>query len=302
MGLNISLLETFTLVADLGSFSGAARRQNLSQPAVSHKIKALEKELGAALIDRSGGKVLLTPAGRTAYRHAKEILKMRDAMMADIPRATGEVAGRLLIGASTIPGEYLLPPIIGEFKGEYPGVAVSLDISDSVGVVENLKLDEVELGFVGTRVNDADISQKRFGEDRLVLITPPHHPLAAGRRVTAESLAGVRFVNRKPGSGTRLRMEAMLSEKKIPLPTLDVAAEMGSTQAVISAVQSGMGVSMVSDEAARQPARQGLIAMIDMAGVDLSREFFVIHSKEMPLSVAAERFLKLALSRRHGNE
>ncbi len=293
MGLDIALLETFALVADLGSFSAAARSIGLTQPAVSLQVKSLEKELAAPLIDRSGGKVVLTPAGHTAYAHAKKILAARELMIADIPRATGRVAGQLLLGASNIPGEYLLPPVLSEFSRLYPEVSISLEINDSGGVFDMLRMERIELGFVGERP-EGDVAQRRFAEDRLVLITPPHHKLSVKRKVPLEAVAGERFVTRVGGSGTRKKYEAVLRERGIKPDSLDVAAELGSTQAVISAVQAGMGVAIVSQKAAEQPSRAGLLAMMDFSGVDFSREFYVVYATERPLSVAAETFLGTA--------
>lgn len=293
MGLDISLLETFALVADLGSFSAAARSLGLTQPAVSLQIKSLEKELAAPLIDRSGGKVVLTPAGHTAYAHAKKILADRELMIADIPRATGRIAGQLLLGASNIPGEYLLPPVLSEFGRQYPEVSISLEISDSSGVLDKLRMERIELGFVGTRP-ESEFAYLRFAEDRLVLITPPHHSLSVKRKVPLEAVSGERFVTRVEGSGTRKKFEAVLGERGIKPDSLDIAAELGSTQAVISAVQAGMGVSVVSQKAAEQPSRSGFIAMMDFSGVDFSRDFYVVYAKDRPLSVAAETFLGIA--------
>lgn len=295
MGLDISLLETFTLVADLGSFSEAARKLGLSQPAVSFKIKSLEKELAAPLIDRSHGKVVLTPAGRTAYQHARKLLADRDEMLADIPRITGEVAGHLLIGAGTIPGEYLLPPVISEFRTVYPLVTVSVAISDSRQITEKLKKEEIEMGFVGSPPGDPQVAERVFAGDQLVLITPPYHHLAGRGEVGLEKITAEVFVNRKAGSGTQKSVESALSARGIDPGKLQVAAELGSTRAVISAVQSGMGVSVVSNRAAVQPAEAGLISMLQIEGVDLAREFYAVWVKGRPLSIAAEKFLEYCL-------
>lgn len=295
MGLDISLLETFTLVADLGSFSGAARRLGLTQPAISFQIKSLEKELSARLIDRSGGKVVLTPAGRTAYQHARKILADRETMMSDIPRTTGEVAGRLLLGASTIPGEYILPAMLCDFRLTYPDVSISLDIDDSGGVLDKLAGEKIELGFVGTPSSDEEVEQQPFASDHLVLVTPPHHPLGLKHKVTVEDLLGEHFVNRKASSGTRHKVESALAEQGVSVSALDVVAELGSTQAVLTAVEAGMGVSLVSEKAAEQPASQGLLTSRTVTGLDLEREFFVVHSRSRALSVAAEEFLEFCL-------
>jgi len=295
LGLDISLLETFKLVADLESFSEAARRLGISQPAVSFKIKALEKELGASLIDRSGGRVVLTPAGRTAYGHALKLLSGLDEMLADIPRATGDVAGHLLIGAGTIPGEYLLPQLIAGFRTAYPRVTVSLYISNSREILDRLERESIEIGFVGAPMGKPHV-ERAFSEDRLVLITPPQHPLAHKRAATLEVIASEPFVNRGAGSGTRKNVESAFASKGIDPDGLNVVAELGSTRAVISAVVSGMGVSIVSNRAAEHQAESGLIYMCPIEGTELTREFFAVYSEERPLSVAAKKFLEQCLT------
>ena len=126
------------------------------------------------------------------------------------------------------------------------------------------------------------------------MIAPPHHPLSTKRKVSLEALAGERYVNRRAGSGTRAKVESVMNEYGVDPDGMDVVAEMGSTQAVISAVQAGMGISIVSRKAAEYPARSGLIAMKELSGADLTREFFVVYSSERQLSVAADAFLKTA--------
>ena len=291
MGLDISLLETFTLVADLRSFSDAARRLGLTQPAVSFQVKALEKELGADLIDRSRGRVRLTPAGRTAYDHARKILADREEMIADIPRTTGEVAGQLRIGASTIPGELLLPPVLAEFKDDYPEVTVTLDITDSADVARMVAEERVELGFMGMRP-DTPLKAKKFAEDRLVVIVPPRHPLYRRKKIELADLASEHWVVRSESSGTRDKSEKALKKAGIPPAELDIVARMGSNQAVLSAVAAGMGIAIVSDLSASEPAKWGMFSAVNVAGDELVREFYAVHAVDRPLSKAAEEFLK----------
>lgn len=291
MGLDISLLETFTLVADLGSFSGAARRLGLTQPAVSFQVKALEKELGASLIDRSHGKVLLTPAGRTAYSHARKILADREEMIADIPRTTGEVSGLLRVGASTVPGEWLLPPSFAEFKKQYPQVTVCMDIGASVQVVRMVQDERVEIGFVGMEP-EAGLVSRKFAQDKLVAVIPLHHPLAGKKTVNLAELAREPWVVRSQSSGTRRKARSIFRSVGIDEDGLDVVAELGSTQAVLSAVSCGMGVALVSDRAAMEPSKWGLVSVANVRGADLRRVFYVVYSPQRPLSRAADEFLK----------
>ncbi len=293
MGLDISLLETFMLVADLGSFSGAARRLGLTQPAVSFHVKALEKELGASLIDRSHGRVLLTPAGRTAYEHARSILADRDKLIAAIPRATGEVSGVLRVGACTVPGEFLLPPVLAAFKKRYPDVTVRMVIGDSTQVAGMVRDDRAELGFIGCGP-PGDLEHLRFAEDRLIAVMPVHHPLAGIGKLTLEDLAREDWVIRSESSGTRRRVGGAFEEAGIPESDLTVVAEMGSTNAVLSAVASGMGVALISDRAAEEPSRRGLVSVAEITSADLVREFHAVFAGDRPLSRAAEEFLEAA--------
>jgi DNA-binding transcriptional LysR family regulator len=295
MGFDISLLETFTLVADLGSFSGAARRQGITQPAVSSQIKALEKEVGARLLDRTRNKIALTPEGRAAYRHARRILDERDAMLSTIPQSSGAVSGLLLIGASSIPGEYLLPPLMAKYIAQYPGVNISLDISDSGVVARDVLADRVELGFVGAAPFEKALQRKQFAEDRLVLIGPEGHRLEGRSVIEPSELLAERIVMRKETSGTRRMLEAALSEAGLGPDSIDMVAEMGSTQAVISAVRSGIGLGVVSDLAAENARKCGGCFVAQIQGMDLARKFYAINLKKKPLSPAAEKFLEMAV-------
>ncbi|MDD5748962.1 MAG: selenium metabolism-associated LysR family transcriptional regulator [Actinomycetota bacterium] len=295
MGLHISILETFILVSDLGSFSSAARKLQITQPAVSFQIKALEDMLEVKLLERSGGSVTLTPAGRTAYKHAKKIVADRDNLMTEIPRATGKVSGKLLICASTIPGEYILPAYIKRFKEEFPDVFVSLEISDSDEVLKKIRSEEAEIGFTGTKSNDPLIFEKPFENDSLVVIAPPGKAIGERESVTIEDVINEPFVNRKETSGTRKTFEAALLKSGIDPARLNVVAELGSTQAVINAVQEGVGISVVGIKAAERNAEAGLLSVYELENFDLKRKFYLVCLKSMLLSIAAEKFAKSCL-------
>jgi len=292
MGIDIEILETFIQVSELHSFSKAARKLCLSQPAVSLQIKALEKELGATLIERGGGKITLTPAGITAYEHAKKIIAGKNAMMADIPRTKGEVSGRLRVGASTIPGEYLLIPVLRNFLRKYQKVSVSLDIRDSGNIIKSLLNEEIELGFIGYRSEHHEIAELNFASDSLVLITPPSSPLSRKQKIRLADLFEERMITRITSSGTRITFEKALAKRGSSIEDLNVVAELGSTQAVLQAVQAGLGISVVSKRAASQPAKFGLIGLKKITDVDLSRNFYIIHLKDKPLTLVASKFLE----------
>lgn len=283
------------LVADLESFSAAARKLELTQPAVSFQIKALEKEVGASLFDRTPGKVILTPAGRTTYSYSKKILEEYRRMIVSVPKTTGAVTGTLRISASNIPGEYILPEAIAEFKTLYPDVMVSLEITDSGGALERLSCEQTELSFMGTALEKGEMLSSSFATDKLVVITHPDHHFSRKREITIEDISVEPFINRMPSSGTRKTFEAILTDNEINMDDMNIVAEIGSTQSVINAVKSGIGISIVSDRAAAGPFQGGLLYMADISGTNMTREFFAVHSKERPLSVAAARFLEYCL-------
>lgn len=295
MGLNIALLESFVLVATLGSFSAAARQLGLTQPAVSSQIKSLEQEFGALLLSRTRGKVILTPAGRTALRHARKMLSDYNSMLAEIPRSSGKVAGVLLVGAGTVSGGFFLPPLIGMFKETYPEVVISLEVRDSDSVIDELKHKRIELGFVGKEVQDPGIAKEPMGSEELVLITPSEHALAPAGSGEWASLAGEPFVARKPTSGTRQCVEAVIRKKGEPPGGLDVVAELGTNLAVISAVEAGVGISIVSRKVAEYARIRGNISVLELSDTKLIREFYAIYLKDQPLSVAASTFLEFCL-------
>lgn len=278
-------------MAELQSFTRAARHLYMSQPAVSFQIKALEESLGAALFLRGDKKVSLTEAGQLLYPEARQMLRHYQKIKEGLAGLQGLQSGHLLVGASTIPGEYLLPLLIGSFKERHPGVQVTLKVAGSGEVDRWLKEREIDLGVTGAPVTGEGLTCLPWLTDELALIAPPEHPLAGRRSVTVEELLVQPLILREPGSGTRRTLESKLNEKGYTLEKCRVMMELGSTRAVITAVQAGTGVSIVSIWAAEEPLALGRVHRVAVTGLDLTRRFYVSHGREWLGSFVTEAFL-----------
>ena len=201
--MDIHRLEVFCKVLELQSFTKAADAVFLTQPTVSEHIRALEETVGEKLLDRLGREVLPTPAGKILYQYARDIIRLRNEALQAIDRYKGILSGHLMIGASTVPGAYLLPRLIGSFKTIYPAIQITLRISDSAEVVAKIIDGSLEAGLIGAKWEDRRIVVEEVFSDELVLGVYPEHPWAEKRVVAVEELANEPFILRERGSGTR---------------------------------------------------------------------------------------------------
>jgi len=295
--VNPNYLETFVAVANHRSFSRAARALNLTQPAVSKHIAVLEAAYGARLINRSSRRVELTEAGQALYGYATEILDLLARAARDVSSYGKTIKGHLHIGASTIPGQYVLPAVLREFGRRHPAVTIHLDITNTGSVVRQLLQETVQVGAVGAPVDHPRIAAVPFASDELVLLLPADHPLAAMGEIPPELLAGERVIWREPSSGTRHEVEHLLTRAGIDPGSFIRAGEFGSTEAVIAAVEAGLGLSFVSRWAAEKALRGGKAAMAAIAGTPLTRRLYLIHLRDRTLSPAAQAFLSVAAAK-----
>ncbi|OAT81389.1 selenium metabolism-associated LysR family transcriptional regulator [Desulfotomaculum copahuensis] len=291
--MNFKQLEAFVRVAELQSFTRAARQLYMSQPAVSFQIKSLEESLGATLFLRGDKKVILTEAGHLLYPEARQMLRHYQKIKEGLAGLRGLQTGHLLVGASTIPGEYLLPLLIGGFKEHHPGVQVTLKVAGSGQVDRWLKEREIDLGITGAPVAGEGLTCLPWLGDELVLIVPPGHPLYGRQSATVEELLAGPLILREPGSGTRRTLESKLNEKGYALDKSRVVMELGSTRAVITAVQAGRGASVVSLWAANDLLALGRVHRVnDVDGLDLTRRFYVTHGQDWLGSFVTKAFIE----------
>jgi DNA-binding transcriptional LysR family regulator len=288
--VDLRQLEIFAKVAELGSFSRAADALFLTQPTVSEHIRALEDELGVRLLDRLGRGASLTRAGQLLLAHAHRMLALsreaRQAMDAFLGRMTGE----LLVGASTIPGEYMLPAVIGRFKQKYPDISITLLIGDSQGAVEWVAGGRVELAVVGARLPYRGVEYRELMADEVVVVFPAGHPWQRRSHVTLGDLRTEPLLIRERGSGTRAALERALADSEMDLSSFRIVGEMGSTQAIKQAVKAGVGVSVMSKRAVDEDCRTGSLACLEIRDLQLSRSFYLATHRDRSRSPLAETF------------
>ncbi|MCL5056886.1 MAG: selenium metabolism-associated LysR family transcriptional regulator [Actinobacteria bacterium] len=297
--MNLRQLETFLLVADLQSFTAAARKLFMSQPAVSFQIKSLEEDLQVTLFQRGDKRLSLTPAGRLIYPEAKKMVARYQKIRSGIEDMKGLKTGHLVVGASTTPGEYLMPLIVGEFCKVYPGITISLQVAGSGQVFRWIKDNEIDIGVTGSPATGSGIWCEPWVSDNLVLIVPPGHRWAGRGDLAADELLEEPFVLREPGSGTRRSFEKKLAEKDIDADRIKVSMEISSTRAVITAVQAGLGVAVVSSLAAGDALELGRIKSVPPP-FDSARMLYLAGNKQSHESPVTNEFLEYAGKIRHG--
>lgn len=289
--MNFKQLEAFIWVAELQSFTKASRQLYMSQPAVSFQIKALEEDLQVSLFQRGDKKVILTEAGRLLYPEAKQLVRHNNRIKAGLDDLKGLKTGHLVIGASTIPGEYLLPILIGGFKEKYPGIKITLKVAGSGQVGRWVREREIDFGITGAPVDWEGTECMSWLKDRLVLIVHPSHPWAEISEVKLEDLKNDTFILRERGSGTRRTLERKFAEHNISLEKLPHGMELGSTRSVITAVEAKLGISIVSRYAVAEALSLGRVKTVRLSGLDLSRYLYQIRHSQGMGGYALEAFM-----------
>lgn len=284
-------LETFSKAAELSSFTAAAKVLGLSQPAVSQQVQAIEKLLKKQLFCRAGGRVTLTDAGRRLYEYAQRILDLHREALRDVSGQSVPLTGDLFLAASSIPGEHLLPDLVSRFRHKHPHIRVHAEVSDSMKVVAQVERGEVSLGLVGRKTDNPHLTFTFLARDRMVLVVPRRHPLSRKRRVSVKQLCTVPLVLREAGSGLRHCFEKALRKAGRSLSDLNVAAELGSNEAIREAVLRGVGVAMLSEYAVKKELRTGRLVAVKVTGLNCDREMFVVQDERKVTPLPARLFL-----------
>lgn len=295
--MNLDYLKTYREVIRLGSFSEVAKRLSISQPAVSFQIQALERDLGIRLIDRRQKSITMTQAGKRLLHFAELVEKERDRLVYDLSQLRDEVTGDLAISASTIPGEFLLPPILAEFKRLHPAITTRMMISDSLAVISRIQNNEYEIGFCGALPEGTDLTAFKIAEDEIVLIVFPEHPFAERQKVSFGELQKESLILREETSGTQRSLESLLLKAGFDLGRCTPSLVLGSTQAVISAVEAGIGIAFVSNLAINKSLTLRLVKVVGIKGLRLRRNFYCIYRKERIVSRLLKEFIAFVESR-----
>jgi DNA-binding transcriptional LysR family regulator len=290
-------LQAFCEVVERKSFSQAAERLGVTQPAVSLQVRSLEKRLGMQLLDRSGRRVEPTEAGLSLYRGAQRLLALEEEIVGELAEdATGELAGTFEIGASTGPGGVVLSQLLCRFAELHPELHVALSVFDTQTVVERVAERTLELGVVGAAPRYRGVEYEPFFHDTVVLACPPGHAFA-GRSVSLEELRGERLIVMQDGAGVRRMIEDELQRAGQKLRDLDVRLELGLQESVTSAVRGGFGVTFISRSSVENDLLAGTLVEARVNGLQLEREIYLVRAAGRAETRAAREFVAFATER-----
>ncbi len=272
----------------------------LSQPTVSEHIRYLEETVGEKLLHRIGREAVPTQAGRILYDYARKMLELRRRAVQALEQFRGSLAGSLLMGASTIPGTYILPDRIGRFRGMFPSVSITLFIAGSRVIADMLLEGRIEIAFTGATWHDVKLDWQEVWRDELVLAVEASNPLGTGGVITIHDLVNIPLIFRERGSGTRKVTEETLDRLGVDVERLQIVAELGSTEAVREGIKAGIGASIISSRAVEDDVRSGRVRIIPIHGVEIVRPFYMVICKRRQLSLIAERFRSFIFGERDG--
>lgn len=289
-------LEAYINAYELKSFSRAAQKMFLSQPSISAYINSLEKELQTQLIYRSTKEFVPTKSGIRFYQYARDMLSLRDNSISSMKNICSSNAGSIDILASSVPSQYILPELLGEFHKLYPNIRFHLRQAESMEVVKGISAYKSEVGFVGARIENPTCIYRQFASEKLVLIAPWEQKF---RNIKAEDMKELfyreYFIMREEGSGTRLRYEEYLRQIGVDPERLKVSAQWNNTQSIIDAVANGLGLSIVSELAAAHYVSQKRVAPIEVCQLS-KRNFYIVLKKNRVQTPIVDAFVEFAAS------
>jgi len=285
-------LEIFCKVLELESFSKAANAVFLAQASVSERIATLESMVGTRLFDRMGRQVVPTAAGKLLYKHACLLLEMKKDACNEMQDFLGIKKGEIYIGGSTIPGEYILPKVIGRFHEKHPFITVKLAIADTNEIENRVFKGELELGVIGSKSSHAGFLNRELWEDELVLAVSTEHKWAGRKEIALKNLSKEPFIFRETGSGTlKIIKEYFKMSGSDNIDSLNVVARFGSSTAVKEGIKSGLGVSILSSRALETELKAGILKALKVKGFFMSRKFYLIRDKRRNISPLCQAML-----------
>jgi len=289
-------LQVFHAVAKHLSFTKAAEALFMTQPAVTFQIRQLEEHFNTRLFDRAHGRIALTPAGQLALDYAERILGLSSELDTRLKEMSGQVAGPLLIGASTTIAEFLLPQVLGEFKARYPAVVPRLFVANSEAVQGRIAERSLDLGFIEGDSHLPSLVTDVCCDDELRVVCAPSHPLAKLKSVGPKALMEHAYVSREPGSGTREVIDNYLQKAGVQPDSLQVVMELGSPEALKGLVATGLGFTIMSRAIAALEVKLGRLVQIQLAP-PLIRHLSVVYPKERFHSRLVNGFVQFAKER-----
>lgn len=286
MRITFKQLEVFVAVAKTGNMTLAAATVHITQSACSMALSALEQQLKGVLFDRYGKKLVLNERGRVLFPKAANIItQIKDLQDLMIGKHHQELAGHLIVGASTTIGNYVLPEMIGEFITAYPNVKITLRIANSEQIIQQLLKFKIDIGMIEGNCYSEEIEVLPWKKDQLVVIAAPQHPLLKKSKISLKDLRSARWILREHGSGTREKFEEAIKGKIIPF------LEFGNTEAIKNAVQAGLGISCLSKTAVAESLKNGQLIELKTPILKLSRDFFILTHKEKHKTAVLNKFI-----------
>ncbi|MGE0874441.1 MAG: LysR family transcriptional regulator [Burkholderiales bacterium] len=289
-------LQVFHAVAKHLSFTKAAEALFMTQPAVTFQIKQLEEHFNTRLFERGHGRIAITPAGQVVMEYAEQILALSAELDTRLKELTGDVAGLLLIGASTTIAEFLLPKVLGEFKSGYPKVMPRLFVANSETVESRVAARTLDIGFIESPSHLQGVTSDVCCEDELMVVCAPGHPLARLKGVEPGQLVQYPYISREPGSGTREVVDRYFQHAGVEPESLDVVMELGSPEALKGLVATGLGFTVMSRATVSNELRLGQLASVPLAP-RLIRNLSVVYPREKFRSRLANTFIDFAKQR-----
>ncbi len=278
-------------VAEKNSFSEAGKILFVTQPTITSQIKALEEELHTKLFERTTKKVKMTQSAVVLYKYAKEIIRLSDSAQKEILKIEDTVHGDLNMGCSLTIGEYILPKYLKSFKDIYPLIPMTVEISNSNNIITRIKDQLIDVGLIETLIDDPEIMVEPFLEDELILIASPNYFSDNEINISIDQLKYTPLIVREKGSGTRAVLEQYLNKTGLSMDELNIVMELGSTEAIKAAVESGLGVSIVSRNAIIKEQQLQLLAAYSMKDISFYRYFYIAFRKDQVLKSTTELFI-----------
>lgn len=293
--MDFDQLEIFLEVARLSSFSRAAEKRFRTQPAISSQIRALEEEVGARLLDRSGGRVSLTVAGKLFFKYAEDTLEQKKAILTDIAETEHVPRGQIVVAANEGTCLHILPEVFAQFKRNYPDVAVSIKRADYAKILESVSDYSVDFGVVSLPVTDNRLQCVPIHRDELVVITPPKHPLGANQQVTAAEVAEYPLVVPKAGH-TRDALDTLFYDRHLK-PRY--AMELDSSELLKRFVAADVGVGFIARSNIQEDIRANALRAITLSDAQIRRDLALVFRKDRSLSRAAKALIDIAVKQKN---
>jgi DNA-binding transcriptional LysR family regulator len=289
--MDFDQLETFLEVARLSSFSRAAEKRFRTQPAISAQIRALEDEIGAKLLDRSGGKVSLTAAGKAFQKYSEDAIQARRAVVTAMAEMERVPRGEIVVGANEGTCLHVLPEVFAEFKKQYPGVSVNINRLESLGILSGIIDNSVDFGVMSLPVNDNRLTVVPIHRDELVIITPPRHPLSKAKSATLADASQYPLLVPEAGH-TRDAIEQYFHERKLKL---NVSMELDSSELLKRFVAADVGIGFIARSNVLEDVRAGVLVALPIADATIRRDLALVFRKDKALSRAALAFIDIAV-------